>query len=391
MKHSLVIVDDDGFSAVHIEGLLGTTFEVAYAASGLEGVEMVAKLLPSVVLMDVEMPEMDGYTACSQLKANAATRDIPVIFLSAHADAEDRLKGYEVGGDDYIAKPFNPDELRRKIGIVLRNRIKNAELATKADVASRAAMAAMGSMGDVGIVLNFMRDIAGSTDYGKISSTVFEILQGYGLEASIQLRDGTGSYFRSSQGICTPLEEAILTNMLGCARIVDLGVRSAFNYEMVTIIINNMPRDDPERYGRIKDSVAMIVEAVDIHMKSLIIMFGAIERGDTLMRLIHRNAKIMRDIETRLSTQRAESAEILNGLVKAIEDSFYWLGLSEQQEAFLQKIARDAVGQAQALYDNGMETDAIMKSLSEGLDAALQQEMQGAADAASEECRIELW
>ncbi len=391
MKHKLLIVDDDGFSAVHIEGLLGNAFEIEYAASGADGIEAIAKTRPSIVLMDVEMPDMDGYTACRHLKANEATHDIPVIFLSSHSDAEDRLKGYEVGGDDYIAKPFNPDVLRRKIGVVLRNRIKNAELATKAEVASQAAIAAMESLGDAGTILNVLREIAGSTDYRHISSVILETLHGYDVEASLQLRDDSGSYFRSSRGLCTPLEEAVLTNMRNCSRIVDLGARSAFNFDRVSVIINNMPRADPDRYGRIKDSVAMIVEAIDIHMKSLTLMFGAIERGDTLMRLIHRNTKIMRDIENRLSTQREESAKILNGLVTEIEDSFYWLGLSEQQESFLQKRARDAVHKAQALYDNGMETDAIMKSLTEGLDDALQQEMQGASDASAEDCRIELW
>lgn len=391
MKKKLLIIDDDGFSAVHVEGVLGETFAVEYAASGEDGLAAAAGNVPDIILMDVEMPEMDGYTACRRLKADPALRDIPVIFLSAHSDPDDRLKGYEAGGDDYITKPFIPEELQRKIGVVLRNRIRNAELASQVKAATQTAMAAMETMGDVGIVLRFLREIVGMTDLAQIASAVLDTLQGYGLEASIQLRDPSGSFSRTSQGICTPLEESVLSNMAGCARIVDVGTRSAFNYERASIIVANMPRDETDRYGRLKDAAAMITEAVDIHMKSLDLVFEAIGRGDTLMRLIHRNARTMRDIENRLRTQREESATILNQLVKQIEDSFYWLGLSDRQEEFLQTLARDAVGRAQALYDNGIETDAIMKSLGEGLDAALQQEVQGAADASVDTNRVELW
>lgn len=384
MKTKLLVIDDDDFSAIQIEGLVGNDFEVEHAATGRAGIEAAEKSLPGMILMDVEMPEMDGYATCSALKGIAATQDIPVIFLSAHSDADDRLKGYTAGGEDFIAKPFVPEELRHKIAIVIGNRAKHAQLASQ-------ARTAISNMNDISVVLGFLREICGVSDNPPLAAAVLHTLRGYDLEASVQLRDRNGTFSQTTQGDCSPLEESVLTNMATCAPIVDLGARSAFNFEHVSIIIKNMPREDAERCRRLKDSVSMIAEATDIHIRSLDVLFEAIDRGDTFMRIIQRNARIMRDVERHLHAQRDESAQILNNLVKNIEESFYRLGLSDSQEEFLQNVTRDAIARSQALFDNGFEVDAIMQSLSEGLDGMLQQELQGAADAANDSNRIELF
>jgi hypothetical protein len=153
-----------------------------------------------------------------------------------------------------------------------------------------------------------------------------------------------------------------------------------------------MPKGASDQYGRFKDNVAMIAEAVDIHMGSLELMLDSINRGDTLLSLLHRNAATLREIEKRHESHRHKNACILNQLAKDIEDSFYFMGLTDNQEKHLQNLTRDAIEKAKALYDEAIETDAIMKSLAVGLDATLQQELQGAAEASNEEAhRIELF
>jgi diguanylate cyclase (GGDEF)-like protein len=72
---------------------------------------MIPKMRPDLVLMDVMMPEMDGFEACSRMKASAEMKDIPVIFLSARSESEDVVKGFKLGAVDYIQKPFNAEEL----------------------------------------------------------------------------------------------------------------------------------------------------------------------------------------------------------------------------------------------------------------------------------------
>lgn len=249
----------------------------------------------------------------------------------------------------------------------------------------------MSNASDVSLAIDFMRQLAGLTDQYKIAQAGINALQQWQLDSALQLRDRRGVFSRSKKGHCSPLEESVLSHMASCDRVIDLGRRTAFNFERATIIVSNMPVDDPARYGRLKDSVILIAESLDIHMRSLDLALDAIDRGDALLRIIQRNAQVMRDIEQRLKLQRNDSANLLNHLVKDIEDSFLWLGLSERQEHYLQSLARDTVTKAQALYDNGIAVDSIIKSLGEGLDDATKSEIQSAVNASALVNMVELW
>jgi two-component system alkaline phosphatase synthesis response regulator PhoP len=120
-KGKILVVDDEvyivqilEFSLSRIEG-----YEVITATDGEEALEKVREGRPDLVVLDVMMPRMDGYEACRRLKAEESTKDIPVILLSAKGRAMDQNKGFEVGADDYMTKPFSPRKLIEKIKTVL--------------------------------------------------------------------------------------------------------------------------------------------------------------------------------------------------------------------------------------------------------------------------------
>jgi CheY-like chemotaxis protein len=95
-------------------------FDVAQAANGAEAVERAAAELPDLILMDVRMPKMTGYEACAKLKEIEETKDIPVIFLSAKGQESEIQKGLSAGAEEYILKPFAPDELVNQVRGVLK-------------------------------------------------------------------------------------------------------------------------------------------------------------------------------------------------------------------------------------------------------------------------------
>jgi len=95
-------------------------FDVSLAANGIEALEMVRADPPDLIILDVRMPKMTGYEVCRQLKESQETSDIPVVFLSAKGQEAEIKQGYDSGAEEYILKPFAPDELVDQVRDILR-------------------------------------------------------------------------------------------------------------------------------------------------------------------------------------------------------------------------------------------------------------------------------
>jgi class 3 adenylate cyclase len=116
MNSRILVVED---TPANIQVLNSTLKEKGYlvsvATSGAQALEVVGRMRPDLILLDVMMPGMDGFETCRRLKASSATSDIPVIFITARTETADIVKGFEVGAVDYVAKPFNAHELLARV------------------------------------------------------------------------------------------------------------------------------------------------------------------------------------------------------------------------------------------------------------------------------------
>lgn len=111
---TILIVDDTPANIAAALAILKDQYHTRVATSGKRALEQ-AGAAEKLILLDVTMPEMDGYEVCAQLKANPETASIPVVFLTARTEAEDEAKGFELGSVDYIHKPFNPTVMRARV------------------------------------------------------------------------------------------------------------------------------------------------------------------------------------------------------------------------------------------------------------------------------------
>jgi len=117
---SILIVDDNPTNLELLSLLLAEEgYRVRVATNGMRALESAHASLPDLILLDVMMPDIDGYAVCEQLKADEKTEDIPIIFISALDDAFDKVKAFAAGGIDYIAKPFQPEEVLARVRVHL--------------------------------------------------------------------------------------------------------------------------------------------------------------------------------------------------------------------------------------------------------------------------------
>ncbi|MDO6693849.1 diguanylate cyclase [Aliiglaciecola sp. 3_MG-2023] len=104
----MLIADDQPLVVRQIYEIFQNDFHIFMASDGLQSVEMANELLPDIILLDINMPHLDGFRVCEKIKENVLTSHIPVIFITSNIDEADEVRGFEVGGVDFIRKPINP-------------------------------------------------------------------------------------------------------------------------------------------------------------------------------------------------------------------------------------------------------------------------------------------
>lgn len=133
----LVIEDDPIVGRTISRTLQSKEFKVTLANSGVEGLKTARRYPPDLIVLDVIMPGMDGYTVCKEIRADPVLKDTPILFLTAKIKEEDRIEGLRAGADDYLSKPFNIDELILRVRAILRRtkqRNNSAVLAGSSEV-----------------------------------------------------------------------------------------------------------------------------------------------------------------------------------------------------------------------------------------------------------------
>lgn len=125
LREKILIVDDNLTNIEILQEYLETDYELAVAASGVEALRQAQAFQPALILLDIMMPDIDGYEVCRRLRAHPRLRHAKIIMVSAKAMLTERLQGYEAGADDYITKPFDEEELLAKVRVYLR--LKYAE------------------------------------------------------------------------------------------------------------------------------------------------------------------------------------------------------------------------------------------------------------------------
>ncbi|GAB4294118.1 MAG: hypothetical protein Fur0025_30610 [Oscillatoriaceae cyanobacterium] len=254
MYHGNILVVDDTPDNVRLLAAILTErgYEVRKALNGARAIAAVEAALPDLILLDITMPEMNGYQVCEHLKADVKTRDVPVIFISALDDVIDKQKAFDVGGSDYIVKPFQGAEVILRIENQLKLRSLQANLADKNLALERSLselktaqlqliqnekMTAMGQLvaGIAHEINNPINFVSGNLKYAQqYLNSLLELVNLYQQE-----------YPKHSAIIQEKLEEIDL-NFLShdAAKVMDAMCRGADRIQQIVLSLRNFSRHD---------------------------------------------------------------------------------------------------------------------------------------------------
>lgn len=342
-KIKILVVDDDTFIREMIEDALSGHYQIISAESGADALMLAETERPAAILLDVELPGMDGYETCRRLKEIDSTAGIPVIFVSGHDRIEDRLKGYEAGGEDYVVKPFELEELEAKVGHLLRLLSERGSLKEMADYAGRTAMTAMTSLGEMGALLESLKNFNACSDYQTLAKATLAGLTHYDLQGAVQIRVPDETLTFTSQGEATPLEESVITHMAGMDRIVQFKSRLSISYDHISLLVNNMPVDDPDRCGRLRDHLAMLVEGAEVRAQAMLAGIESQRRGKAIEQAIKRITETLSEIDSAQRQSRIATGMEVNNFTDKMEQAYISVALSESQETFMAKIVSEGL------------------------------------------------
>lgn len=354
----ILVVDDEPVSLALVAGILEEDYELLPGAgSGEEGLRRIRAEHPDLVLTDIVMPGMTGFDLCQSIKDDETTRDIPVLFLSGAMSMAEFLSGHDAGGEDFLSKPFQPIELRHAVANTLRITRERQRLAQDARTAFSTAMVAMSSAAEIGVVLNFIRSSYACRDYVQLADAVVAACGEFGLAACVRLHGRMGGLSRNREGASSALESSILERLAGFGRIVDFSHRTAISYDHVTLMITDMPREDEERYGRMRDQLAILAESTDARVQALDDSLEIEAKNRTLAGLVRQTQSALSDIDHRHRDNQNDARLIMHNMLGQVEQSFAQLGLTTAQEDFLAGVLRDAVQQVMDLFNQGLAID----------------------------------
>lgn len=369
----ILIADDDEVTLEMLEAVLQSQHQVTKANNGEQALTLAQAQDFDLVLLDVDMPGLDGYATCQALKANPQTAEVPVIFLSAKVNIEERLRGYRVGAHDYLTKPFEVAELTAKITLAIEQRERNRQLNGQIEEAMNTALTTADMYGEVGVVLDLQRQLSECKTYNEIAVAFFTALAQVGFDGCLRLTGRLGVLARTARAQCSALENSILDHIerVKGPSIQAVGDNTCFRYGSVLMLIQNLPQspqssaysaDDIDRFARARDNVALMAEGIVARMRSL-----DMETENTHLEQNKHLVQLTRDTLVDISAQqhanRMHMGKVFQEMNYEIEQSFVHLGLTEQQEDLLSNTLQRHIKEALSIFDQSNEIEKLMHGL----------------------------
>ncbi|ALQ09824.1 MULTISPECIES: response regulator [Pseudoalteromonas] len=368
----ILAVDDEPFNLEIIEEILeDLDFELKVAVSGPECLSMVEDYMPQVILLDVSMPQMNGYEVCKSLKSNPNTAHIIVMFVSARGTVEERMEGYSVGAEDYIVKPFGHDELKSKLNNLNQVLVEKESLEKQVEDATSTAFNAMANSSEMGQIVNYVENIGFINDPQSLGKALIDCLQSFNLQSNVEFRYANVIEHFALHGVCSPIVIELFEMLKSKGRLHEFSHRILVNYEYISLLVLNMPDHDPDKHGRIRDHVCFIVSVTEQQLRAIMtkrILVSQQERLNTVANSVHSKFHSLIGL---LNDNRKNNERVFKQLQEDLEVRIPTMGLDEDQEVFIYKKVDETIQNSISREESVQEVKASFAEIEQDLSLLL--------------------
>ncbi len=360
----VLVVDDDSMMRRLYQAILASTYDVVSADSGEEALAICKEQMPDMILLDIEMPVMNGYEVCKRVREFS---NAPIIFVTAHQSIEEHLKAYNAGGNDIITKPIDIQILQFKIDLSFKNlQLQQQQLKEKKSQPAEAT-SFLSTAAESGILINFMRGSLGCRSYTALAGKLVEAARSFGIECSVLIRYGNEITMLTTHGEATSLEQSILEQSSKLGREFQFKNRLVINHKHISIMVSNLPRDDKEKADQIRENISILAETAEALTETVEMRIESMARAEQMQVALGNSIVAIENLRSKSRQTLSDSCVLLQDLIQNVEKSYSWLDTTKEQEAAISGTMNESAQRILNVFSVGSETEKDFEKVLDGL------------------------
>lgn len=359
------IIDESSASLCHFFSFIGINSQEDIISKARE-------LQPVLIIIDMDHNDIDGFELCQQLKQQPTIASIPVMLLSKQDSIQDHLSGYESGAYDYLKAPLDELVVKNKLDLFRQHEEKASSLSQEAKMATDTALSAMVGNNELGQAIRFVEKSYAVDNFDELAEAFLSVTQALQLKCGFFIQSTT---FSKCYGELTGLEQNLLKRMHGHEnRFVDIKQKTLIFYPHISLLIKNMPLDDADRYGRIKDLLPSMLGAADARIVSLDTEAALTQQTADVSSTYDQVRDTLKDISIAFNENQEKTMSTLQGMLEELEFHIPGMGLEDDQETYLIQRVDLAVQEAEQAKDINENVSAAFHNISALLDHLSEQQ-----------------
>jgi CheY-like chemotaxis protein len=368
-KFSIFVVDDDPVIQTLLASVLSKDESCAVEVfpSSEACLSRLDTQTPDMFLLDVFLPRLDGFALCRKLRERDVTRGVPVTFISSYDSEEDRLSGYEAGGDDFVVKPFSTDELLLKVAVARRLVEERANLKKKASETEMKVFQILSNTGESPALLQIMGELVDCHRIEDVADAVLRYLGNLKLSGVVQSRGADHSYTVSPEGHNRPLEVSVISHVKEMGRVFEFRKRAIVNYPSISVMVNDMPLNDATLCEQIRERLSIVVGMAASRIESIEAVAACQRRQHEAGEALNSIQRLMQELEGLHKKAHDDAANIICLLQENFVRAFVKLGLTAEQEDSIDRLVKESMASLAASYEEPGAVQRMLEQLSETL------------------------
>lgn len=338
----VLVVDDDPGMRLLLQNTLAKEYEVETVESGNDALQILSDLSPDLIVLDIEMPGLDGYETCRQIRESS---HVPIMFVTSHNSLESQLEAFEAGGNDIVIKPVAQDLFLRKAARAIQTHLNWRRLSLEKNSFQNMAMNLLSSVDETGILLNFLRTSIQCRSFYELAARLADAARMLEMQCYGVIRTSAGEQFFRSDGEPTGLEKDVLAKVSTMGRVFQFKRQLVVNCDHVSIIATNVPIESAEKTSTFRNNLTVLAETAESLAENVEMRQESMARAEQLQIALMGASGAVRTLQDQHRQMLADTRMLLQELVDNIERSFSWLGTTTDQELAINNTMNQSVEQ----------------------------------------------